>query len=259
MADALQKDPVSQQPYKYPHRRFDSIDGKTLVSYYVKPRKVPPPKAHRLSHRLEQRRASCRYFDNHPQTIHNEQVLHNDHFYQEHLKACHFSPCKPLPAPHDDILPDEPPLSAEAPFCSADAWLTRVNLREKLFSPRHIRLVKLFPPGYFEKSKRHNLRSQSRQLRCEAYQASLDDISSDGQPLFAALSYVCGNPAPTRQVRCGKDYIATTQNLFEALLYVRHEDRPRLLWADGLCIKTTSRRETTKLACCIGSTVRHMS
>ena len=188
------------------------------------------------SDRLEQRRTTCHYFDNFPQIVLEEQVLENDYFYQEHLKSCHFSSCEPLAAPHDDTLPDEPPLCAEAPIFSVTPYLRPVKLRDRLLSPRHIRLVKLLSPGHSNKCQRYNLRPQARDLRCEVYQASLDDVSSDGQPLFAALSYVCGSPTLTQRVWCGGEYIPTTHNLFEALLHVRDEDHPRLLWADGLCI-----------------------
>jgi hypothetical protein len=189
-----------------------------------------------LSHRLEQPRTTCRYFDNFPQIVPKKQVLNSDYFYQEHLKSCHFSLCEPLAAPRDDTLPDEPPLRAEAPICSVTPHLRPVKLRDKLFSPRHIRLVKLLSPGHSNKCQRYNLRPQARYLRCEVYQASLDDVSSDGRPLFAALSYVCGSPTLTQRIWCGEEYIPTTDNLFEALLHVRDQEHPRVLWVDGLCI-----------------------
>ena len=121
--------------------------------------------------------------------------------------------------------------------------LRPVKLRDKLLSSRHIRLVGLHPPGHPDDSQRYSLRPQARRLRCEVYQASLDDISSDGEPNFAALSYVCGSPTLTQHVWCAQDYVPTTQNLFEALLHIRYEDRPRLLWADGLCIDQKNTEE----------------
>ena len=231
MADALLNTSDPQQPNERGYSTFDEDsdddDSTNDSNYYYQDT--------HLSDQLEKRRATCRYFDNHPRTIHNGQVLNNDYFYQEHLKACHFSPCKPLPAPHDDILPEEPPLRAEVPFSLMTTRLTPVKLRDKLFSSRHIRLVR-FLPGQSDNTKHGHLRLQSISLQCIVYQVSLDDIWSDGQPMFAALSYVCGNPALTQHVRCGEDYVPTTQNLFEALTYVRHEDCPRLSWVDGLCI-----------------------
>jgi hypothetical protein len=98
-----------------------------------------------LSPQLEQRRATCRYFDNYPPSVHARAVVDNDYFYKEHLKSCHFSPCEPLPAPRDGILPDEPPMHAEVLFCLMTCRLTPVKLREKLLSSRHIRLVRLPP------------------------------------------------------------------------------------------------------------------
>jgi hypothetical protein len=196
-----------------------------------------------VSHRLMRRRATCRYFENYSPTVKSDMVLRRDYFYQEHLKSGHFSFCEPLMAPNDDMLPEEPPLRAEVPFCLMTRRLIPVKLRDKLLSSRHIRLVGLHPPDHPDDSQRYSLRPQARRLRCEVYQASLDDISSDGEPLFAALSYVCGSPALTHHVWCGQEYVTTTQNLFEALLHVRYEDRPRLLWADGLCIDQKNTEE----------------
>jgi hypothetical protein len=230
MADALLNTSDLQRPNERGHSACDEDsedDDSTDGSIRFRDRL--------LSDQLERRRATCRYFDNHPRTIHNKRVLDNDYFYQEHLKSCHFSPCEPLPAPHDNILPEEPPLCAEVPFCLMTSHLRPVKLRDKLLSSRHIRLVRL-PPDQFSESQHDNLPSQSRCLLCNVYQVSLDDILCDGQPMFAALSYACGNPALTHYVRCGEDYVPTTQNLFEALTYVRHEDFSRLVWADGLCI-----------------------
>jgi hypothetical protein len=257
MADALLETSDLQQPYASRHSVHDEgidNDADSLVGT------LREGQGRRSSHRLEQRRASCRYFDNHPRTIPNRQVVDNDYFYQEHLKACHLSPCNPLPAPHDDTLPEEPPLRTEAPIHLIAPHLRMVRLRDKLLSSRHIRLVKLFPPGYSDGSQRHNLRPRARCLHCEVFQVSLDDISSDGQPLFAAISYACGNPTLTQHIWCGQDHIRMTQNLFDALLHIRCGDRPRLLWADGLCIDQQNTKERiTKSACYMKSTARHMS
>jgi hypothetical protein len=248
MADASPRTSDLQQPHANRHSVHDegsddndSADGSISQKSYT-----AQWQGSELSHQLEQRRATCRYFDNHSRMVQDEEVLRSDYFYQEHLKSCHFSPCKPIPAPHNDILPDKPPLRAEVPSCFTAHLLMPVKLRDKLLSPRHIRLVKLLPLSHSDGSdgsQRDLLRSQPSHLRFEVFQASLDDVSSAGQPIFAALSYVCGKSALTQHVHCGEDYVPTMLNLFEALFYVRHDDYPRLLWADGLCINQEDTKE----------------
>jgi hypothetical protein len=242
MADALLETSDLQQPCASRHSVHDEEsddDGSTdgSISQTSSHRLMPYKFVQKsLSHRLMQRRSACRYLDNYPKAFNDWWATIQDFFFQEHLKSDHFTICEPLMAPHNDGLPDTPPLRAEIPFSLMTRRLTPVKVRDKLLSSRHIRLVKLFSPSHFDGSKRRSLRSQAGVLRCEVYQASLDDVPSDGPPLFAALSYACGNPDLTQRVSCGDDYVHTTHNLFEALLHVRHEDSSRLLWVDGLCI-----------------------
>jgi hypothetical protein len=216
---------------------------------------------HRLSPQPEQRRTTCRYFDNYdPRTMQIKQVLLNDYFYQEHHKTCHYSVCEPLPAPHNDLLPEEPPLRAEAPISLMAPHLRPVKLRDKLLSPRHIRLVGLHLPGHPDDSQRYSLRPQARRLRCEVYQASLDEISSDGEPKFAALSYVCGSPTLTQHVWCAQTMCPRRKT------YSKHCSTFVTKIAHVCCgltgsasIKKTQKRETTKSACYMRFTARHMS
>jgi hypothetical protein len=195
------------------------------------------------SRHSQRRLLPCRCFENYPQTIHNNPLLNLDFFYQEHLKSGHFAICEPLMAPHEAALPEEPPLRAEVPFSLMTRRLRPVKLQDKLLSSRHIRLVKLLPPSDSDDLQRDLPRFNPGDLHCEVFQVSLDSISSDGRPMFAALSYACGEPIRTHRVRCGQTHIPITQNLFDALLHVRHDNRPRLLWADGLCIDQENTEE----------------
>ena len=185
----------------------------------------------------------CRYFESFPRTTRDFERLGYDFFYQEHLKSGHFSLCEPLAALHDGILPELPPLRAEVPFSSISCPLIKVKPGDKLLSSRHIRLVKLLPPDHLDDMQKGPSISGPGHLRFEVYQVSLDDVSSAGQPIFAALSYACGNPTLTRKAWCDQDCIPTTRNVFDALLHVRHDDRSRLLWADGLCINQEDTEE----------------
>ncbi|KAH8783432.1 heterokaryon incompatibility protein-domain-containing protein [Diaporthe sp. PMI_573] len=55
-------------------------------------------------------------------------------------------------------------------------------------------------------------------------------------PQFEALSYVWGNPHNTTKITCDGHDFDVTINLQRALLRARYIDRPRLLWADAVCI-----------------------
>jgi predicted nicotinamide N-methyase len=75
MADASPKTSYLQQPHASRHYVHDegsddddSADGSISQADSLEGEG-------RLSYRLEQRRATCRYFDNHPQTIRNKRVL----------------------------------------------------------------------------------------------------------------------------------------------------------------------------------------
>jgi hypothetical protein len=86
---------------------------------------------------------------------------------------------------------------------------------------------------------------KSSPLRCEVYQASLYDLTTDGPPLFAAASYVCGNQMQARRIYCGRKSIGIPQNVYDVLRHLRFEDRPRLIWIDYLCIRQRNARETS--------------
>lgn len=75
------------------------------------------------------------------------------------------------------------------------------------------------------------------------YQASLDDLTTDGPPLFAAASYVCGDQTHARRIQCGRKVIGIPQNVHDVLRRLRFGSRPRLVWIDYLCIKQRDARE----------------
>jgi hypothetical protein len=57
-----------------------------------------------------------------------------------------------------------------------------------------------------------------------------------GPPEYEALSYVWGTSKERVDIICNGQAIKITRNLGEALQRVRLGDRPRLIWADALCI-----------------------
>jgi hypothetical protein len=165
-----------------------------------------------------------------------------DYFLQEHITSGHLSPCSPLSASSADRVVQTAPVREEIPFGQVHC-LRLVNLRDELLSPRHIRLLKLCPPissnfpgDIFDARER-------LQLRCDAYQASLHELTTRDRPLFAAASYVCGDQTPTHRIICGRNWINIPQNTYDVLRHLRFKDRPRLFWIDCLCIKQDDARE----------------
>ncbi|KAM0697998.1 hypothetical protein Q7P36_002852 [Cladosporium allicinum] len=155
-----------------------------------------------------------------------------DFFLIEHLTSGHITGCSHLSDSDADRIVRTAPIRKELPFDQTQIHhLQLVNLRDKLFSPRHIRLLKLCSPTSLDV------------LRCEAYQACLEDLTTDGQPLFAAASYVCGDQALTRRIICGRYAIDIPQNAYDALVHLRFRNRPRLVWIDCLCINQNDARE----------------
>jgi hypothetical protein len=65
------------------------------------------------------------------------------------------------------------------------------------------------------------------QLQCEALNSN---------PAYEALSYVWGEPKDLRPIHIHGLLHQIQPNLDVALRYLRHEDKPRALWIDALCI-----------------------
>ena len=94
-----------------------------------------------------------------------------------------------------------------------------------LSSPRSIRLLHLFPSS-----------------RDSALECSLDEVSLDQAPDFHALSYVWGEPDVSggTYLLCSGKRIVVTPNCAAALIHLRHEAGPRVLWIDAVCINQAS-------------------
>lgn len=162
-----------------------------------------------------------------------------DYFLLEHLNAGHLTPCNPLSASTADVTVLTAPIREELPSDQVHC-LKLVDIRQKLLSSRHIRLLKLSPRTTSHRNKHARKRSA---LRCEVYQVSLDDLTTDGPPLFAAASYVCGDQTHAKRMQCGRKMIGLPQNVYDVLCHLRFESRPRLVWIDYLCIKQRDARE----------------
>lgn len=83
-----------------------------------------------------------------------------------------------------------------------------------------IRVLTLLPEG-----------NSDEPLRCSLRNASLDD-----SPRFEALSYVWGPPTPSHDILLNGVSFSVGPNLFAALRALRHRKKPRVVWADAICI-----------------------
>ncbi|KUJ06525.1 uncharacterized protein LY89DRAFT_790395 [Mollisia scopiformis] len=75
---------------------------------------------------------------------------------------------------------------------------------------------------------------------------SITPFTSDHVPMFEALSYTWGSPKKQSTIFVGKsgcETLSITQNLAEALPYLRYEDKPRVLWIDAICVNQQDLKE----------------
>jgi hypothetical protein len=93
------------------------------------------------------------------------------------------------------------------------------NLYAELPSGRHIRLLELFPG-----------------VGHDAIIIELTVYPLANAPKFDAISYVWGDSKKIVPVQCNRSTLNITMNLRAALVRVRYPDRPRIVWADAICI-----------------------
>ena len=117
------------------------------------------------------------------------------------------------------------------------------RLREPLKSPDHIRLLKIYPPGWPDRLTEKLSREDDSRIQCDVFQVSLASMTTPDRPYFATLSYAWGNPGVTRKIHCAKNLVSVTLNLYEAFVHVRNLRTPRLLWVDSLCINQADKPE----------------
>lgn len=120
--------------------------------------------------------------------------------------------------------------------CDQAQGLIPCRLRQPLKSPDHIRLLKVYPPGWPNRLIEGLSRDDDEEIQCDIFQVSLASMTTPDRPYFATLSYAWGDPGAIRKIRCGKNLVSVTLNLYEALIHIRNLRTPRLLWVDSLCI-----------------------
>ena len=69
-------------------------------------------------------------------------------------------------------------------------------------------------------------------------------LTADNPPLYEALSYTWGSADNSVEIKVASSKtITVTQNLANALPYLRYADRPRFLWIDAICIDQQNLKE----------------
>lgn len=60
---------------------------------------------------------------------------------------------------------------------------------------------------------------------------------------YEALSYVWGDEKAKKRITVDGSNFEITENLYSALIHIRFEDRPRVLWIDAICIDQSNIKE----------------
>lgn len=121
--------------------------------------------------------------------------------------------------------------------------LEPVSLREPLRSENHVRLLLLYPPALVGREEVASSPLEDVPLRCEVFQASLDNLKATDKPAFAAISYRWGDTVTTRTAYCGDICVKIHANLYGALRRALFHNQARLIWTDALCIDQNNAAE----------------
>ena len=116
-------------------------------------------------------------------------------------------------------------MTVEAQTMSAMGYYSYKPISEE----RHIRVLRLQQGSWTDP------------LCCSLIQAHIDETLT-----YEALSYVWGDPTPKHTVLCEGRDLPVTHNLYTALMYLRHEDKPRYLWIDTICINQNDIEERNR-------------
>ncbi|KAF5980771.1 het-domain-containing protein [Fusarium coicis] len=87
--------------------------------------------------------------------------------------------------------------------------------------------------------------SESDVFKCDLRKIRLAASPAGQTPSYEALSYIWGSKKDPRHIYISGSRFAVTQNLFEALTYLRHSESDRTLWIDAICINQLDDDERT--------------
>lgn len=95
-----------------------------------------------------------------------------------------------------------------------------------------------------EKDEIRLLILQARTVSGDAVRCTLKNVKLSRKPVYEALSYMWGATDEANIELNGRAF-SVRQSLYTALSYLRHEDQPRILWIDALCIDQQDISERT--------------
>ncbi|KAK4120783.1 HET-domain-containing protein, partial [Parathielavia appendiculata] len=84
-------------------------------------------------------------------------------------------------------------------------------------------------------------------LRSPTLKARIRHVTLTSRPTHEALLYTWGSPVDRRPMSLDGFNVAVTANLSSALQHLRHEDHPRVLSVDALCINQDDKDERREL------------
>ena len=122
-------------------------------------------------------------------------------------------------------------------FCRDAKWLANQTLEPFTHVPvnsraSYIRLLRVKDANFLE----------------DVVECDLIDVCLNDKPIYAAISYVWGAPCFDRAIFCNEKRTWITASLESALKQYRRDrdtEKPRLLWADALCINQGNEVELT--------------
>ncbi|KAH7072583.1 heterokaryon incompatibility protein-domain-containing protein [Paraphoma chrysanthemicola] len=89
----------------------------------------------------------------------------------------------------------------------------------RLPTRRHVRLLSLLPL------------SSGPEITVQTFDSDIDSL-----PAYEALSYVWGDVANTRSLKCNESLVTVTECLHSALHHLRQPENARVMWIDAICI-----------------------
>ena len=118
------------------------------------------------------------------------------------------------------------------------------SIYEPLTEHQEVRILQLAPATFGERIS-CSLHVCSIQFEYKRPQKTRHAVSSTtGQPIwYTALSYVWGDPSLVNSIECNGTIFRTTQNLYNALQYLRKTDTSVYLWIDQICINQNDLQE----------------
>lgn len=85
-------------------------------------------------------------------------------------------------------------------------------------------------------SEQARIRLLDLEYRDDIVTLSLYSASLRDKPYYEAISYTWGDATKRKEIRCNGQLVTVPENLYDALRHLRHVDRVRTLWIDGICI-----------------------